>query len=57
MIKSRIMVVHFQGNPHITVMSCYSQTNVSDKQDTERFYTDITYFIRYIPKHNVLIIV
>ena len=56
MIKLRIMAIHFQRNPHTNVMSCYSPTNMSDEQDTERFYTDLTYFIRHIPKHNVLII-
>ena len=55
MIKSRIMAIHFQVNPQTTVISCYSPTNVSDKQDTEIFYTDLTYCIRHIPKHNVLI--
>ena len=29
---------------------------MSDEQDTMRFYTDITYFIIHIPKHNVIII-
>ena len=50
------MSIHFQGNPQTTVMSCYSRTNVSDEQDTERFYTDLTYFIRHIPKQYILII-
>ena len=56
MIKSRIMAIHIQGNPKTTLISCYSPTNVSDEQDTERFYNDLTYFIRHIPKYNVLII-
>ena len=56
MIKSRIMIIHFQGNPKTIVISSYIPTNVSDEHDTERFYTDLTYFIRHIPKHNILII-
>ena len=56
MITSRIMAIHFQGNQQTTVMLCYSPTNVSYEHDTERFYTDLTYFIRHIPKNNVLII-
>ena len=56
MISPRIMIVHFQGNPQTSVISCYSPTNISDEQETEIFYTKLTCLTRQIPKHNVLII-
>ena len=56
MISPRIMIVNFQGNPHTSVISCYSPTNISDEKETEIFYTKLTCLTRQIPKHNVLII-
>ena len=56
MISPRIMIVNFQGNPQMSVISCYSPTNINDDQETEIFYTKLTYLTRHIPKHNVLII-
>ena len=56
MISNRIVAIHFMGNPLTTVISCYSPTNVSDQEETERFYVDITSYTRHIPKHNVLVI-
>ena len=50
------MIAHFKGNPHTSVISCYSPTNVSDNQEIELFYTRLSSLIRQIPKHNVLII-
>ena len=50
------MIMNFHRNPHTTVMSYYSLTNVSDEQDTDRFYTDLTSLTRHIPKYNLLII-
>ena len=41
MISHRIMIVDFQGNPQMSVISCYSPTNISDKQETEIFYTKL----------------
>ena len=55
-INPRIMAIHFEGNPMTTVISSYSPTNVTDEQEVELFYTDLTAFTRNIPKHNVLII-
>ena len=56
MISNRIVAIHFMGNPLTTVISCYSPTNVSDQEETERFYVDLTSYTRHIPKHNVLVI-
>ena len=55
MISPRVMIAHFQGNPHTSVISCYSPTNISDDQEIELFYTRLTSLIRQIQKHNVLI--
>ena len=32
LISPRIMIAHFQGNPHTSVISCYSPTYVSVDQ-------------------------
>ena len=55
MISPRVMIAHFQGNPHTSVISCYSATNISEDQEIELFYTSLTSLIRQILKHNVLI--
>ena len=46
----------FNGTPCTTIVSCYSYTDASDETDTITFYNDLFYFVRHIPKHNVLII-
>ena len=56
MISNRIVTIYFMGNPLTTVISCYRPTNVSDQEETERFYVDITSYTRHILKHNVLVI-
>ena len=48
--------MNFHGNPQTTFISCYSPTNISDEQDTERFYIDLISLTRQIPQHYVLII-
>ena len=55
-ILSRIMTLHFQGNPHKTVISCYNPANTSDENETVSFYTELTSLTRHIPNHNILII-
>jgi len=55
-INSRIMVATFNGNPKITVILCYSQTNVPTEEDATNFYTELMYVIDEVPKHHVLII-
>ena len=56
MISNRKVAIHVMGNPLKTVLSCYSPTNVSYQEETERFYVDLTSYTRHIPKHNVLVI-
>ena len=50
------MNINLSGNPQTTIISCYSPTNVSDKQETLEFYTELNSLTTRIPKHNVLII-
>ena len=56
MITPRIMIATINGNPRITVISCYSPTNVSDEIEVERFYVNLTSITRQIPKHNFVVI-
>ena len=37
-----IMIMNFDRNPQTKDISCYSPTNCSDEQETERFYTYLT---------------
>jgi len=55
-IQPRIMSATFNGNPCMTVVSCYSPTNASDETDVETFYNGLSSLCRHTPKHNVLII-
>ena len=50
-----IMIMNFHENPQTSVTSWYSPTNVSDEQETERFYKYITSLTRQMLNHNVLI--
>ena len=38
-------------------MYCYSPTNISDESNVTEFYNNKSSFTRYVPKHNLLIIV
>ena len=46
----------FNGNPSATIISCNSPTNASEEMDIITFYNELYSLVRYIPKHNVLII-
>ena len=41
-ISSRIMIATFNGNPAVTIISCYSPTNVSNAEDKDQFYSELT---------------
>ena len=51
-----MMVVNFNGNPDATIISCYSPTNVSEEADLIAFYNELSFLVRSISKHNVLVI-
>ena len=55
-IQLRMMVVTFNGNPRITIPSCYSPTNVSEETEHVAFYDELSSLVRSITKHNVLVI-
>ena len=50
------MVATFNGNPRVTLISCYSPTNDSEETDLITFYKELSSLVRSIPKHNVLVI-
>ena len=51
------MVVTFDSNPISTIISCYSPTNVREETELITFYDVLSFLVRSIPKHNVLVIV
>ena len=56
LISSQIMITTCNGNPNLTVVSCYSPTNCSDEEDDQEFYDQLTELIKRVPKHNLLLI-
>ena len=52
-----MMVATFNGNPSVTIISCYNPTNASEETDLIAFYNELSSLVRSIPKHNVLVIV
>ena len=55
-ISPRIMIATFNGNTKLTLISCYSPTNVSEEKDTLTLYTEVMSVVQYVPKHSVLVI-
>ena len=55
-INPRTLIATFNGNPAVTVISCYSPTNVSNVDDREEFYAELSELTKAVPKHNVLLI-
>ena len=55
-IQQRIMSATFNGNPCMTIVSCYSPTNASNETDIETFHSGLSSLCRHTPTHNVLII-
>ena len=55
-IQSRIMTVTFNGNPRAIIVPCYSPTNVREEIELVAFYDELSFLVRSIPKHNVLVI-
>ena len=55
-IQPRMMVATFNGNPRVTIVSCYSPTNVSEENEIVTFYDELSSLVRSIPKHNMLVI-
>ena len=55
-INPRILIATFIGNPAVTVISCYSPTNVSNVDGREEFYAELSELTKAVPKHSVLLI-
>ena len=51
--SAEIMIASSKGNPAVTIISCYSPTNVSEEEDKDQFYFDLRTATRSIPKHNI----
>ena len=54
-IQPRMMCASFNGNPCTKIISCFSPTDASDETDFIN-KNQLSSFVQYIPKHNVLII-
>ena len=50
------MHASFNGNPCTMIISCNSPTNDSNESNIITFYNKLSFLVRQIPKHNVLII-
>ena len=51
-----MLAATFNGNPKATIISCYSPTNVSEETELVTFYEELSFLVRSIPKHNLLVI-
>ncbi|XP_072036995.1 uncharacterized protein [Amphiura filiformis] len=55
--NNRILIANFQGNPATTVIVTYCPTNVADEDIVENHYDSMTCMRRFIPAHNLLIVI
>ena len=55
-IQPRMMAATFNGNPRVTIISCYSPNNISEETELVTFYEELSSLVRSIPKHNLLVI-
>ena len=55
-INFRTLIALFNGNPAVTVISCYCPTKVSSVIEREEFFVELSDLLQNIPKHNVLLI-
>ena len=55
-ISSRIILLHINGNPRLTVICCYSPTNCSEATVKDEFYNKLSRTCSSIPRHNMLAI-
>ena len=53
-INSRIILLHLNGNPTLSVISAYAPTNTSDDADKTSFYSSLSRTVSSIPPHNLL---
>ena len=55
-ISDRILMVHFKGNPAITIIVAYAPTGDKNTADKDTFYDDLQQCTLDVPPHNVLIL-
>ena len=55
-ISDRIMLAEFESNPKMTIISCYSPTNMREESEAKDFYKDLKGVTENIPAHNFLAI-
>ena len=49
--NDRMISVRFQGNPFsITIIQAYAPTSNDEEAEVERFYKDLQYLLKLIPK-------
>ena len=53
-INSRIILLHLNGSPNITVICVYAPTNTSEASDKASFYASLSRTVASIPPHNLL---
>ena len=51
-----MMVATFKVSPIVTIISCYNPTNVREETEPIVFYDELSFLVRSIPKHNILVI-
>jgi exonuclease III len=55
-VTSRIILLHLNGIPRLTVISVYAPTNCSEDSDKTAFYSSLNRTVSSIPPHNLLAI-
>lgn len=55
-ISSRIILINFDCNPQLTIISAYAPTNIASETDKVAFYDLLEYTINSIPQHNLLFV-
>jgi exonuclease III len=53
-VNSRIILLHLNGSPNITVICVYAPTNTSEAADKTSFYASLSRTAASIPPHNLL---
>ena len=55
--NDRLISVHFQGKPNITVIQVYAPTSNAEEAEVEWFYEDLQDLLEPTPKKDVLFII
>ena len=55
-INDRIIKIDLEGNPHTSIICCYSPTNASSDQEIQSFYDTLIIPVSNFLAHNILFI-